>query len=153
MTYHDKSWHFVIKIENNFLLRKRAITSFLSRKFMITRSSIAFEDFLGSSIAPQVMPPWSVIKQTGWNQNMNAVHNMILKSTRSYMNIVVKPFRCSFPQKVAKSQAVTQCTMYTNHQGNESALENAKTHNNSTGIQNFCQHLEGIQNQAMSLHL
>ena len=26
---------------------------------MITRSSIAFEDFLGSSIAPQVMPPWS----------------------------------------------------------------------------------------------
>ena len=24
---------------------------------MITRSSIAFEDFLGSSIAPQVMPP------------------------------------------------------------------------------------------------
>merc|ERR1712014_325914 len=25
---------------------------------MITRSSIAFEDFLGSSIAPQVMPPW-----------------------------------------------------------------------------------------------
>ena len=31
----------------------------LSRKFMITCSSIAFEDFLGSSIAPQVMPPWS----------------------------------------------------------------------------------------------
>ena len=29
----------------------------LSRKFMITRSSIAFVDFLGSSIAPQVMPP------------------------------------------------------------------------------------------------
>ena len=25
---------------------------------MITRSSIAFEDFVGSSIAPQVMPPW-----------------------------------------------------------------------------------------------
>ena len=24
---------------------------------MITRSSIAFEDFVGSSIAPQVMPP------------------------------------------------------------------------------------------------
>ena len=41
-----------------FLSRKRAITTFLSRKFMITRSSIAFEDFLGSSIAPQVMPPW-----------------------------------------------------------------------------------------------
>ena len=31
--------------------------TFLSRKSMITRSSIAFEDFLGSSIAPQVMPP------------------------------------------------------------------------------------------------
>ena len=41
-----------------FLSRKRAITTFLSRKFMITRSWIAFEDFLGSSIAPQVMPPW-----------------------------------------------------------------------------------------------
>ena len=27
---------------------------------MITRSSIAFEDFLGSSIAPQVMPPWAM---------------------------------------------------------------------------------------------
>ena len=25
---------------------------------MITPLSIAFEDFLGSSIAPQVMPPW-----------------------------------------------------------------------------------------------
>ena len=39
--------------------RKRAITTFLSQKSMITRLSIAFEDFLGSSIAPQVMPPWS----------------------------------------------------------------------------------------------
>ena len=37
--------------------RKRAITTFLSQKFMITRLSIAFEDFLGSSIAPQDMPP------------------------------------------------------------------------------------------------
>ena len=37
--------------------RKRAITTFLPRKFMITRLSIAFEDFLGSSIASQVMPP------------------------------------------------------------------------------------------------
>ena len=40
--------------------QKRTITTFLSRKFMITRSSIAFEDFLGSSIAPQVMPPWFI---------------------------------------------------------------------------------------------
>ena len=38
--------------------RKRAITTFLSQKSMITRLSIAFEDFLGSSIAPQVVPPW-----------------------------------------------------------------------------------------------
>ena len=37
--------------------QKRAITTFLSRKSMITRLSIAFEDFLGSPIAPQVMPP------------------------------------------------------------------------------------------------
>ena len=28
---------------------------------MITRSSIAFEDFLSSSIAPQVMPPWHTV--------------------------------------------------------------------------------------------
>ena len=39
------------------LSRKRAITTFLSGKFMITRSSIVFENFLSSSIAPQVMPP------------------------------------------------------------------------------------------------
>ena len=43
--------------KTSFLSRKRAITTFLSRKSMITRLSIAFEDFLGSSIAPQVMPP------------------------------------------------------------------------------------------------
>ena len=46
------------RIKPQFLSRKRAITTFLSRKSMITRSSIAFEDFVGSSIAPQVMPPW-----------------------------------------------------------------------------------------------
>ena len=28
---------------------------------MTTRSSIVFEDFLSSSIAPQVMPPWRVV--------------------------------------------------------------------------------------------
>ena len=43
--------------KRKILLRKRTITTFLSRKFIITRSSIAFEDFLGSSKAPQVMPP------------------------------------------------------------------------------------------------
>ena len=46
------------KTKTSFLSRKRAITTFLSRKFKITRSSIAYEDFLGSSIASQVMPPW-----------------------------------------------------------------------------------------------
>ena len=39
--------------------QKRAITTFLSRKSMIMRLLIAIEDILGSSIAPQVMPPWS----------------------------------------------------------------------------------------------
>ena len=34
-------------------------------EFMITRSSIAFEDFLGSSIAPQVMPPWVTLYWSG----------------------------------------------------------------------------------------
>ena len=29
---------------------------------MITRSSIAYEDFLGSSIASKVMPPWVVVR-------------------------------------------------------------------------------------------
>ena len=38
------------------MLRKCAIAAFLSWKFMITRSSIAFEDLLASSIAQQVMP-------------------------------------------------------------------------------------------------
>ena len=51
------------RIKPPYLSRKRAITTFLSQKFMITRSSIAFEDFLGSSIAPQVMPPWSQLAQ------------------------------------------------------------------------------------------
>ena len=55
--YHDISRHQKLKKETSFLSRKRAITVFLSRKFMITRSSIVFEDLLASSIAPQVMPP------------------------------------------------------------------------------------------------
>ena len=44
--------------------RKRAITTFLSRKSMITRLSIASEDFLGSLIASQVMPPWLELHST-----------------------------------------------------------------------------------------
>ena len=62
LIYHDISWHFVMKIKNIILSRKHVIMVFLSRKFMITRLSIAFEDFLGSLIAPQVMPPWLVVR-------------------------------------------------------------------------------------------
>ena len=55
----QKLTHICInRIKTPFLSQKRAIMTFLSRKFMIKRSSIAFEDFLGSSIVPQVMPPW-----------------------------------------------------------------------------------------------
>ena len=43
------------KLKTSFLSRKPAITIFLSR------SSIAFEDLLASSIASQVMPPWCVV--------------------------------------------------------------------------------------------
>ena len=49
---------YINRIKPPFLSQKHAITTFLSRKFMITRSSIAFKDILGSSIAPQVVPPW-----------------------------------------------------------------------------------------------
>ena len=38
--------------------------AFLPRKCIITRSSIAFEDLLASSIAPQVMPPCQYVL---WN--------------------------------------------------------------------------------------
>ena len=37
---------------------------FCCKKFMIMRFSIAFEDLLASSIAPQVMPPWNESKLT-----------------------------------------------------------------------------------------
>ena len=39
-------------------------------EFMITRSLIAFEDFLGSLIAPQVMPPWLGIKVNFGEKNI-----------------------------------------------------------------------------------
>ena len=56
--------------------RKHVITAFLLRTFMITRLSIAFEDLLGSSIAPQVLPHWALVeyglqsKKTGWMEWM-----------------------------------------------------------------------------------
>ena len=65
MTYHDILSQ---KSKTPFLSRKRPITTFLSRKFMITRLSIAFEHFLGSSIASQDMPHWenTLFRQFIW---------------------------------------------------------------------------------------
>ena len=48
-----------IKDKTPIFVAKTRIYDILPQKFMITHSSITFEDFLGSSIAPQVMPPWS----------------------------------------------------------------------------------------------
>ena len=48
-----------MKIKNIIFVAKTAVMAFLSQKIMITRSSIAFEDLLVSSIASQVMPPWN----------------------------------------------------------------------------------------------
>ena len=66
---------------------------------------------------------------------------MILKSTRSYMNIVVKPIRRSFPHKVAKRQAITQCTMYMAdiHEPPRKRVspgKSKKNDNNSKSVQN-----------------
>ena len=72
VTHHNIAWksrHIMTFCHKNIILcrenaqwrhlcRKRAITTFLPQKFMITRSLIAFEDLLASSIAPQVMPTW-----------------------------------------------------------------------------------------------
>ena len=69
-------WSEWLSIKPPFLSRKRAITTFLSRKFIITRSSIAFEDFLGSSIAPQVMPPWTPLSRC---DNCSADHLFMCK--------------------------------------------------------------------------
>ena len=59
-----------VKKKTSFLTQKRAnvtflsqITIFLSRKFMIMRLSMAFEDLLGSSIGPQVVQHYGSITQ------------------------------------------------------------------------------------------
>ena len=64
---------YICKLNKNLIyVAKRTITTFLSRKLMITRLSIAFEDFPGSSIASQVMPPcldesnYSKISERKW---------------------------------------------------------------------------------------
>ena len=68
-------------MKTSFLSRKRANTTFLSRKFMITHSSIAFEDFLGSSIAPQVRPPWcSVIQALGQHSFCAVLGSTVFKA-------------------------------------------------------------------------
>ena len=54
-------------IYNNKVLDMRDIEDRRDRqmdKWIITRLSIAFEDLLGSSIAPQVMPHWIVVELT-----------------------------------------------------------------------------------------
>ena len=61
--------------------RKRAITTFLLGKFMITRSSIPFQDFLGSSIAPQVMPPWQCLTCCGFfNYFDKAINSQVINA-------------------------------------------------------------------------
>ena len=59
--------------------QKRTITTFLSRKFMITRSSIAFEDLLAPSTASQVMPSKSRTKWLEFNKSKwpNVIWQMV----------------------------------------------------------------------------
>ena len=45
--------------------RKFVNTAFLSRKFINTHSSIAFEDLVDSSIAPHIKPHWSGLVWSG----------------------------------------------------------------------------------------
>ena len=53
---------FVPKAHNyNFFVAKKHNYDIFVTKLMIMRSSIAFEDLLASSIAPQVMPPWTCL--------------------------------------------------------------------------------------------
>ena len=58
-------------IKKHHFAGKHAIMAFLSQKFMITRFSIAFEDLLASSIAPQVMPPCLRQNSNIANQNQD----------------------------------------------------------------------------------
>ena len=60
--------------------------TFLSRKFRITRLSIAFEDFLGSSIASQVMPPC--------NHVQSCIH-VCVNCTIMYSHVIMPQRQCS----------------------------------------------------------
>ena len=63
---------------------------------MITRSSIAFEDFLGSSIAPQVMPPWNIVKD-----DKQCVHfTNFFQKYNEYNSIINTQFNSLFYEKI-----------------------------------------------------
>ena len=62
---------YINRMKSPFLSQKRAITTFLSRKFIITRSLIALEDFLDSSITPQGMPPCRPLRSAGCVQTLS----------------------------------------------------------------------------------
>ena len=61
---------------------------------MITRSSIAFEDFLGSSIAPQVMPPWL-------RRQCCLIHSTSIKQSPKFVFCIFVSFLCSWPKRKA----------------------------------------------------
>ena len=73
----------IYKTKTSFLSQKRAITTFLLRKFMITRLLIAFEDLLGSSIAPQVMPHWLIDRTSVAHRAFSIVELQKNPATRS----------------------------------------------------------------------
>ena len=64
---------------------------------MITRLTIAFEDFLGSSIASQVMPPCTQLKrlQTDVNPVYQVDDNPEHAETYDYMGQHISPIKFS----------------------------------------------------------
>ena len=60
--YHDISWHIMTFLSNKWkyqFCRKSLQLQHFCRESLRLRALIAFEDALASSIARQVMPPWS----------------------------------------------------------------------------------------------
>ena len=93
----DRTYIYINRIKPPFLSRKRAFTTFLSQKFMITRSSITFEDFLGSSIAPQVMPPWWwLIISNGRQGEPILVQNLFNVAILNVLWVIVASHRWDF---------------------------------------------------------
>ena len=67
----------------------------LSRKFMITCLSTAFEDFLGTSIAPQVMPPWSRgADSESRERNLRDRHRCVLQDRHHLPTYDIHHIRC-----------------------------------------------------------